>query len=112
MTKLINDRREAVPEMLEGLLALYPGLFRLAHHNVVLRSPVELERDRQVAIISGGGSGHEPAHAGFVGHGMLHAAVLGEIFTSPSADSVLAAIRAVAGNLGVLLVVKNYTGDR
>ena len=66
----------------------------------------------QVALISGGGSGHEPAHAGFVGRGMLTAAVAGNIYASPSVAAVLAAIRAVAGPRGVLLIVKNYTGDR
>ena len=76
------------------------------------RSDFEERRDEQVAIISGGGSGHEPAHAGFIGPGMFSAAVVGEIFTSPSVDSVFAAIRAAAGNAGVLLIVKNYTGDR
>ncbi|MGF6674503.1 dihydroxyacetone kinase [Paraburkholderia sp. WSM4174] len=66
----------------------------------------------EVALISGGGSGHEPAHGGYVGHGMLSAAVAGEVFTSPSTDAVLDAIRAVAGPAGALLIVKNYTGDR
>jgi len=112
MKKLINRPDRVVDEMLDGLLALHPNLARLAGQNVIVRSDFEERRDEQVAIISGGGSGHEPAHAGFVGSGMLSAAVAGEIFTSPSADSVYAAIRAVAGNSGVLLVVKNYTGDR
>src|SRR5947208_1584429 len=112
MKKLINRPDQVVDEMLDGLLALYPNLSRLSGYNVVLRSDFEERRDEQVAIISGGGSGHEPAHAGFIGSGMLSAAVAGEIFTSPSVDSVLAAIRAVAGNQGVLLIVKNYTGDR
>src|SRR6202012_3983320 len=67
---------------------------------------------RPVAVISGGGSGHEPAHAGYVGRGMLAAAVAGDVFTSPSPDAVLAAVRAAAGPRGALLVVKNYTGDR
>ena len=67
---------------------------------------------RKVAVVSGGGAGHEPAHAGFVGDGMLTAAVCGEIFASPSVDAVLAAILAVTGDAGCLLVVKNYTGDR
>jgi triose/dihydroxyacetone kinase / FAD-AMP lyase (cyclizing) len=112
MKKLINRPDRVVDEMLDGLLALHPNLARLAGQNVIVRSDFEERRDEQVAIISGGGSGHEPAHAGFVGAGMLSAAVAGEIFTSPSADSVYEAIRAVAGNPGVLLVVKNYTGDR
>ncbi len=112
MKKLINRPDQVVDEMLDGLLALYPNLSRLSGYNVVLRSDFEERRDEQVAIISGGGSGHEPAHAGFIGPGMLSAAVVGEIFTSPSVDSVFAAIRAAAGNAGVLLIVKNYTGDR
>lgn len=112
MKKLINRPERVVEEMLEGLLALHPGLSKLSHHKVLIRSDAEEVRHQQVAIISGGGSGHEPAHAGFVGPGMLSAAVAGEIFTSPSAESVLAAIRAVAGEPGVLLIVKNYTGDR
>jgi dihydroxyacetone kinase len=112
MKKLINRPDQVVDEMLDGLLALYPNLSRLSGYNVVLRSDFEERKDEQVAIISGGGSGHEPAHAGFIGSGMLSAAVLGEIFTSPSVDSVYAAIRAAAGDAGVLLIVKNYTGDR
>jgi dihydroxyacetone kinase len=110
--KLINRPERAVKEMLDGLLVLYPGLARLADHNVLLRADFEAIREQQVALISGGGSGHEPAHAGYIGAGMLSAAVAGEVFTSPSADSVLAAIRAVTGRLGALLIIKNYTGDR
>jgi dihydroxyacetone kinase len=79
---------------------------------VMIRADAEQARDRQVALISGGGSGHEPAHAGYIGVGMLSAAVAGEVFTSPSSDSVFAAIQSVAGRPGALLVVKNYTGDR
>ena len=112
MQKLINKPERVVEEMLDGLLALYPGAARLAGHKVLLRTDAEERRERQVALISGGGSGHEPAHAGYIGAGMLSAAVAGEIFTSPSASSVLAAIRAVTGRLGALLIVKNYTGDR
>jgi len=98
--------------MTEGFLAMHPGLARLSSHTVLLRSDIDAVRDRQVALISGGGSGHEPAHAGFVGAGMLSAAVSGEVFTSPSAESIFAAIKAVTGRPGVLLIVKNYTGDR
>lgn len=112
MKKLINKPERVVDEMLEGLVTLDPNLFRLSDHNVLVRADADELRDRQVALISGGGSGHEPAHAGYVGAGMLSAAVAGEIFTSPSARSVLAAIRAVAGEPGALLIVKNYTGDR
>lgn len=113
MKKLINDPRAVVREMLEGLVDLHPGQALLEGENVILRAdlPGFLQR-HEVAVISGGGSGHEPAHAGYVGHGMLHAAVCGDVFTSPSADAVLAAIRAVSGPKGALLIVKNYTGDR
>jgi triose/dihydroxyacetone kinase / FAD-AMP lyase (cyclizing) len=112
MKKLINRPERVVDEMVEGTLALHPGLARLSHHNVLVRLDREEVRERQIALISGGGSGHEPAHAGYVGAGMLSAAVAGQVFTSPSADSVLAAIKAVSGRPGVLLIVKNYTGDR
>ncbi len=112
MKKLVNDPRSIVREMLEGLVALNAGQALLAGENVVLRADPGPPGARQVAIISGGGSGHEPAHAGYVGTGMLHAAVAGDVFTSPSSDAVLAAIRAAAGPAGALLVVKNYTGDR
>ena len=113
MRKFLNDPREVVRGMLEGLADLAPGLALLAEEGVVLRAglPPFAER-REVAVISGGGSGHEPAHAGYVGPGLLHAAVAGDVFTSPPVDAVLAAIRAVAGPPGALLVVKNYTGDR
>ena len=112
MKKLINRPADVVEEMLQGLSVVHPGSVRLLGHKVMLRADAPESRDAQVAVISGGGSGHEPAHAGYVGHGMLSAAVAGEVFTSPSSDSVYAAIKAVAGKPGVLLVVKNYTGDR
>src|SRR5271170_5740780 len=112
MKKFINRPENVVEEMLEGLVALRPGSSRLAGHKVMVRVDAEQVRDQQVAVISGGGSGHEPAHAGYIGAGMLSAAVAGEVFTSPSSDSVFAAIKAVARKPGVVLVVKNYTGDR
>ena len=112
MKKLINKSERVVQEMIEGLVGMHAGWTRLQGQNIVLRTDFKAVREQQVALISGGGSGHEPAHIGFVGAGMLSAAVAGEVFTSPSADSVLAAIKAVAGRPGVLLVVKNYTGDR
>jgi dihydroxyacetone kinase len=88
-------------------------LTRIDGHNVVLRRDHrEFAQSGKVALVSGGGAGHEPAHAGYVGEGMLTAAVVGAVFTSPSVDAVLAAIRAVAGPSGVLLIIKNYTGDR
>ena len=91
---------------------LHPGSARLPGHKVMVRTDAEQTRDSQVAVISGGGSGHEPAHAGYIGTGMLSAAVIGDVFTSPSSDSAFAAIKAVSGKAGALLVVKNYTGDR
>jgi len=112
MKKLINRPEAVVEEMVEGLVAIDPRLVRVPGQTVVVRGDATAIRDRQVALISGGGSGHEPAHAGYVGRGMLTAAVAGEVFTSPSPDAVLAAIQAVAGKAGVLLIVKNYTGDR
>jgi dihydroxyacetone kinase len=113
MKKLINVVSDVVADMLEGLVALNSDLSLIKASGVVVRSDAEIAATRgEVALISGGGSGHEPAHAGYVGAGMLSAAVAGEVFTSPSTDAVLDAIRAVAGPAGVLLIVKNYTGDR
>lgn len=113
MKKLINDPRNVVREMLEGLADLTPGQALLESEDVVIRAGLPPYDGRhEVSVLSGGGSGHEPAHAGYVGAGMLHAAVAGDVFTSPSVDAVLTAIRAVAGPAGVLVIVKNYTGDR
>ena len=107
MKKFINRPENAVEEMLQGLAVLHPGLIRLPGHKVLYRADAEKVRDQQIAIISGGGSGHEPAHAGYVGAGMLSSGVAGEVFTSPDTDSIFAAIKAVAGKPGALLVVKN-----
>src|SRR5262245_32922021 len=113
MKKLINEPRDVVREMLEGLVLGNRDLALLADETVVVRADIELHlRSGRVSLISGGGSGHEPAHAGYVGDGLLTAAVAGDVFTSPSVDAVLAAIRAVTGAAGTLLIVKNYTGDR
>ncbi|MEX3934044.1 dihydroxyacetone kinase family protein [Paraburkholderia phymatum] len=112
MKKLLNDPTRVVREMLEGLAMLAPDIALLHDANVVVQRGLPAPHARRVAVISGGGSGHEPAHAGYVGEGMLAAAVCGEVFTSPSTDAVLAAIHASAGPNGALLVVKNYTGDR
>jgi len=113
MSQFINRREDVVTEAIDGALALSGGtLARLdgyPHIRVVLRS--DWDRSK-VAVVSGGGSGHEPAHAGFVGRGMLTAAVCGDVFASPSVDAVLAGILAVTGPAGCLLIVKNYTGDR
>lgn len=113
MTQFINTRETLVTEAIEGMLRTAGGrLARLdgyPHIKVVLRA----DWDRtKVALVSGGGSGHEPSHAGFVGKGMLTAAVCGDVFASPSVDAVLAGILAVTGKAGCLLIVKNYTGDR
>lgn len=112
MKKLINDPAHLVTEMLEGPLAATPDIALLPGETVVVRTDLPDRAMRGVAVISGGGSGHEPAHAGYVGRGMLTAAVAGDVFTSPSTDAVLAAIRHVAGPAGAVLIVKNYTGDR
>jgi dihydroxyacetone kinase len=112
LKKLVNDPRHVVREMLEGVCDLHPGLALLADFDVVVRADLPLPERRAVAVISGGGSGHEPAHAGYVGPGLLVAAIAGDVFTSPSVDAVLAGIRAAAGLAGAVLVVKNYTGDR
>lgn len=113
--KLINRPENAVDEALEGIVAANPGLSLLKGHRVIIRNDVEdLRKAGKVTLVSGGGSGHEPSHAGFVGKGMLTAAVAGAVFTSPPTKSILAAIRAVAtkNKGGALLIVKNYTGDR
>jgi ATP-dependent dihydroxyacetone kinase len=113
MTQFINSREALVVEAVDGLLRGSDGrLARLdgyPHIKVVVRTDWDKSK---VAIVSGGGSGHEPAHAGFVGQGMLTAAVCGDVFASPSVDAVLAAILTVTGKAGCLLIVKNYTGDR
>ncbi|MEV4902119.1 dihydroxyacetone kinase family protein [Citricoccus sp. NPDC055426] len=110
MKKLINNPRNAVIESLAGMVRLNPRLRLLEGTRTVVDSAA-VGRGT-VAVLSGGGAGHEPAHAGFVGPGMLSGAVSGEVFTSPSVDDVLMGIRAVDAGAGVVLVVKNYTGDR
>lgn len=113
MAQFINSKENIVIEAIDGLVAASGGkLARLdgyPHIRVVVRN--DWDRSK-VALLSGGGSGHEPAHAGFVGEGMLTAAVCGDIFASPAVDAVLAGILAVTGAAGCLLIVKNYTGDR
>ncbi|XP_068164186.1 triokinase/FMN cyclase isoform X2 [Antennarius striatus] len=111
--KLINSADSCVDEALCGMVRASGGLSLLRGHRVVLRSDLDNLRGK-VALVSGGGSGHEPAHAGYVGVGMLSAAVAGGVFASPPPASILAAILSVhnAGASGVCLIVKNYTGDR
>jgi dihydroxyacetone kinase-like protein len=109
MKKLINAPERAVDEALAGLAAAHPDLVRLIEPNVVVRADAPISG--KVGVVSGGGSGHEPMHVGFVGRGMLDAACPGQVFTSPVPDQILAATRAVDGGAGVLHIVKNYTGD-
>lgn len=110
MKKLINHVDDVVTEALAGMEALHPELIRVDFENqIVVRKDAPIRG--KVGVISGGGSGHEPMHGGFVGHGMLDAACPGAVFTSPVPDQMLAATRAVNGGAGVLHVVKNYTGD-
>ncbi|WP_100489340.1 dihydroxyacetone kinase subunit DhaK [Sporolactobacillus pectinivorans] len=109
MKKLINQPENSLNEMLSGMTKAYPDyLKRLEHTNVLVRQNLD---NQKVAVISGGGSGHEPTHAGYIGTGMLDAAVAGDIFTSPTPDQIYEAIKAVDRGRGVLLVVKNYSGD-
>ena len=109
MKKFINQVENVEQEMLSGIAKAHPNhLKKLPDYTVLVRSE---KKEGKVALISGGGSGHEPAHGGFVGKGMLDAAVAGAVFTSPTPDQVEAAIREVATDAGVLLVIKNYTGD-
>ncbi|XP_018777625.3 triokinase/FMN cyclase [Serinus canaria] len=111
--KLVTTVSGCADDALAGVVACNSRLRLLQGHRVVLRDDLQAIRGR-VALLSGGGSGHEPAHAGYVGKGMLTGVVAGAMFTSPSVGSILAAIRAVAqaGAAGILLIVKNYTGDR
>lgn len=110
MKKVINNSEQVVEEMLQGAVLAHPQYVkRVEGFNVLVRtnSPVP----GKVALVSGGGSGHEPSHAGYVGRGMLDGAVAGAVFTSPTPDQVYEAVKAVDSGKGVLLVIKNYTGD-
>ncbi len=110
MKKIINNPDWALREMVEGIAAAYPNdVKQLPETTVIVRKDAPVSN--KVGIVSGGGSGHEPAHAGYIGKGMLDAAVSGEVFTSPTPDQVLEAIKAVDSGKGVFLVIKNYTGD-
>src|ERR687884_1094689 len=108
--KLINRVEDLVPESLAGLGAAHPDVVKIdAANRVVLRAGGP--KRGKVGLVSGGGSGHEPLHGGFVGLGMLDAACAGNVFTSPTPDQMEAATRAVSAGAGVLHIVKNYTGD-
>lgn len=109
MKKIINSVEQVENEMVLGMAKAYPQYVRkLDCGNVVVRAN---RKEGKVALISGGGSGHEPAHGGYVGEGMLDAAVSGAVFTSPTPDQIYEGIKAVATDQGVLMVIKNYTGD-
>lgn len=108
MKKIINQPSTLMMEMLNGIVMAHPELELLRKHKVIKRKQLDTDK---VTLISGGGSGHEPAHAGFVGKGMLDAAVCGEVFASPSQIQVYQAIRETASTKGTLLIIKNYSGD-
>lgn len=109
MKKIMNDPSQIVDEMLDGLAYTHADIVeRVEGFDVIVRTA---PKDNKVAIISGGGAGHEPSHAGFVGEGMLSAAVSGPVFTSPAPDQILEAIKAADEGAGVFLVIKNYSGD-
>lgn len=109
MKKIINNPENVVTEMLDGLAYVHSDLVhRLPDFDIIARNE---QAPGQVGLISGGGSGHEPAHAGFVGDGMLSAAIAGAVFTSPTPDQILEAIKEADQGAGVFMVVKNYSGD-
>lgn len=109
MKKIINKPENVVTEMLDGLAYVHSDLVhRVEGFDIIARNE---QAAGQVGLISGGGSGHEPAHAGFVGDGMLSAAIAGAVFTSPTPDQILEAIKAADQGAGVFMVVKNYSGD-
>ncbi|REF31399.1 dihydroxyacetone kinase subunit DhaK [Calidifontibacter indicus] len=110
MKKLINDPGDVVADALRGVEAAHSDRVRVDHENKIVYRK-DAPRQGKVGLISGGGSGHEPMHSGFVGLGMLDAACCGEVFTSPVPDQMMAATTAVDGGAGVLHIVKNYTGD-
>src|SRR5687767_9912295 len=110
MKKLINRAEDVVTEALEGMAAAHGDLIRVNFApNYIVRADAPVKG--KAALVSGGGSGHEPMHGGFVGMGMLDAACPGEVFTSPTPDQMLEATKAAEGGAGVLHIVKNYTGD-
>src|SRR3972149_3439759 len=110
MKKLINKPEDVVKEELQGIAAAHPDLVKVFFDpNYIVRADAPVKG--KVGVISGGGSGHEPMHGGFVGPGMLDAACPGAVFTSPTPDQMLEATKAVNGGAGVLHIVKNYTGD-
>src|SRR5262245_62863309 len=109
MKKLINSAETVVTEALEGVAAAHPSLSVDVENKVIVRAGGPTPG--KVGLISGGGSGHEPLHGGFVGFGMLDAACPGQVFTSPTPDQMIAAAEAVDSGAGVIFIVKNYEGD-
>jgi len=110
MKKFINSAETVLAESLDGFAAVHANIVALGpDRKFVMRRVLNPQK---VALVSGGGSGHEPLHAGFVGHGMLDAACPGQVFTSPTPDQIVEAAAAVGGAAGVLFIVKNYAGDR
>jgi dihydroxyacetone kinase-like protein len=108
MKKIINQAQDVVPEMVAGFVRVHQQMIEQVPETFVLK---QKDISKQVALISGGGSGHEPAHAGFVGSGMLQAAVCGQVFTSPTPDQIFEGIKAIDQGQGVVMIVKNYSGD-
>lgn len=108
MKKIINQPGDVLEQMVSGIVKSQPDALELVEGTSVIK---QKKLNDQVSLVSGGGSGHEPSHAGFVGEGMLQAAVCGQVFTSPSSNDVLEAIKAVDTGKGVLLIIKNYAGD-
>lgn len=109
MKKIINNPELVVDELIEGMILAHPEYIRKSEQgNIIVRKNAP---NKKVALVSGGGSGHEPSHGGYVGKGMLDAAVCGAVFTSPTPDMVYEAIKEVDSGEGVLLIIKNYTGD-
>lgn len=109
MKKIMNDPNKIVDEMIEGMIIAHSQLIQRVPETGIIQR--KTEKTGKVGIVSGGGSGHEPAHAGFVGEGMLSAAVCGAVFTSPTPDQILEAIKVADEGAGVFLIIKNYSGD-
>ena len=107
MKKIINNPNDVVKEMLQGMAKSDPSIRYIADSDIIVRS----QKADKVGILTGGGSGHEPAHAGYVGYGMLDAAVAGNVFASPGCDAVERGIHEVDSGKGVLMIIKNYSGD-
>lgn len=111
MKKIINDPANVVEEMVRGMTKVYPQYIKKIPNTTAMIRSDEKSMKNKVGIVSGGGSGHEPAHAGYIGRGMLTAAVAGQVFTSPTPDQIYEAIKLSDHGKGVFLIIKNYSGD-